>query len=90
MHHMKAGQSRSARRGEARGIGLASAPNSFMIIGTRGGAVGRIGSHAPIGRLDLVTPTLKKHTQCLKITEKVTFNNASEASYVYNLKVDES
>ena len=25
------------------------------------------------------------HAQCLKITEKVSFNIASEASYVYNL-----
>ena len=32
----------------------------------------------------------KRRARCLKITEKVSFNIASEASYVYILSVDKS
>ena len=33
-----------------------------------------------------LTKCLASTTRCLKITEKVSFNIASEASYVYNLR----
>ena len=37
------------------------------------------------GNLDFHLPFNLKQAQCLKITEKVSFNIASEASYVYIL-----